>query len=381
MQKDVLSGVAAVIFATFGVGLAIGIGFPLTSVVFERWGQPNWMIGIASAAPAVAILLFMPFVPAVIRVLGPAAAMLAGCSVASACFLILAGVQTPWLWIALRFVMGVALSLPWLIGETWINTAVRDDSRGRVIAIYAISFFSGMAAGPFLLKLLGAASDMLFFVGGLAIALAGLPMLAVLRFNHSVIKPSVGHPLKFIRLFPIAMIGGFVGGFCEMVYFSFLPNVAIASGLKAAEAMTLLSVMTLGGIVLQFPIGWLADRLPRVRVLTGLLLVFLVLILLLPQALALAGQTALLHAFAIGGVVMGFYSLGLMLIGQWVAKDQLASANAAFLSMYQFGGIFGPVATGIWMSWMPVYGFVGTSFTVLFVTLLYIGWHTARQRQ
>ena len=52
---------AAVITAAFAVGVSFGIGFPLTSLTLEAWQAPKWVIGLAGAAPSIAVLIMLPF--------------------------------------------------------------------------------------------------------------------------------------------------------------------------------------------------------------------------------------------------------------------------------------------------------------------------------
>src|SRR6185437_15352646 len=79
----------AVIATAFGVGLSLGIGFPLTALTFEAWHQPKWIIGLASAAPAVAVLIALPVLPRIVAKLGPVAAITIGCLFGASGFLAL----------------------------------------------------------------------------------------------------------------------------------------------------------------------------------------------------------------------------------------------------------------------------------------------------
>ena len=70
------------------------------------------------------------------------------------------------------------------------------------------------------------------------------------------------------------------------------------------------------------------------------------------------GEAAYAVAFMLGGVVLGFYTVGLAIVGEEVEPRDLAEANAAFLVMYQLGAIVGPAAAGLAMTFAPVEGFV-----------------------
>lgn len=349
---------AAVIAASFGVGLAFGIGFPLTSLTLEAWQAPKWVIGLAGAAPSIAVLIMLPFLPAVIGRVGAVPAIAWGCLIAALGFIALSFVSSPAAWIAIRFIMSAGIALPWLVGETWINTVSTDGTRGRVIALYAIAFFSGFAVGPLLIGLLGDGLQP-FVAGAAATALAGVPILLARHLAPDLTHDAPIGTSAALRLAPIGMIGGFIGGFAEISYISLLPNVALASGAAEADALHLLTMLSIGGGLLQFPLGWLADKFNKASISMMLAAAFVVLSAMVPFALG-RPLIAPAMAFFLGGVVLGFYTVGLSIIGDKVSAKDIAAANAAFLVMYQSGAIIGPIAAGTAMTVDPVSGFIAT---------------------
>jgi MFS family permease len=358
---------AAVIAASFGVGLSFGIGFPLTALTFEAWQQPNWMIGLAGAIPAIAVLIALPILPRLVARLGAVAAIAGGCLAGAVGFLALYAFPLPWAWIGIRLLMSAGFALPWLAGETWINTVAREETRGRVIAIYAIAFFSGFSAGPIILQTLGLSGFWPFLVGAAGTAIAGVPILLARRLAPEFCHDGSRSFASAMGLAPVAMAGAFIGGFAEISNLSLIPNVALAAGLSPDSALWLLSTMTAGGVALQFPIGWLSDKVSRFTVTIALAIVFIVLALALPMALT-TPLAAIVVAFLIGGVILGFYTVGLAIIGEHVGANDLAAANAAFLVMYQAGAIVGPFVAGIAMTTSPVTGFVATVVTLMAVS-------------
>ena len=357
--RERMLSLAAVITAAFGVGLSFGVGLPLTSLTLEAWQQPNWIIGLAGAAPSLSILICLPLLPRLAARLGAVPAMLLGCLIGALGFIALYLFQSPEAWIAIRFVMSAGLALPWLVGETWMNTATNEASRGRIVAVYAISFFTGFLTGPVLLGYSGITGVVPFVVGACGTALAGVPIVLAARLAPDLVQHKTISVLLAFRLAPIGMAGGLLGGFAEMSYFSLLPNVALAAGLDQSQALGLLSLLTAGGIVLQFAIGWLADKVSRVSITAGLTIAMLMLSAMLPWALGgpIAGPVV---AFLLGGIILGFYTIGLVVIGTEVTARDLTAANAAFLIMYQVGAIAGPVLSGAAMMIAPVGGFVAT---------------------
>ncbi len=368
---------AAVIAAAFGIGLSFGVGLPLTSLTFEAWSQPKWVIGLAGALPSLAILLVLPLVPRLVARLGAVASILLGCLIGAAGFVALYLFDSVPAWIAARFIMSGALALPWLVGETWMNAVATEATRGRVIAVYAISFFTGFLAGPLVLDYAGLTGPIPFLMGAAGSVLACVPIILAQRLAPDLTHTQSLSVVAALALAPIAMVCGCIGGFAEMSYLSLIPNVGLAAGLDEGQALRLLSVMTFGGIALQFPIGWLADKASRVGVTVALTVLFIGLSLTLPWALQSAGWSMII-AFLLGGVILGFYTLGLVIVGEKVAPANLAAANVAFLVMYQIGAIAGPIVSGAAMTHSPVNGFVTIVSAVMGVSTFFLVWLSRR---
>ncbi len=106
-----------------------------------------------------------------------------------------------------------------------------------------------------------------------------------------------------------------------------------------------LSAFVIGNVVLQWPIGWMADHLDRRAVLAGCTLASAVLVVLLPavsaQSPAIIGVIMLW-----GGISFAIYPVGLALLGQRFNGGDIARANTAFSMIYILGGLVGRPLTG-----------------------------------
>jgi MFS family permease len=83
----------------------------------------------------------------------------------------------------------------------------------------------------------------------------------------------------------------------------------------------------------------------RLTLLAGLGIALAVLALVLAWSVDVPG-VALAAAFALGGVVLAFYALGLTILGQQVPAGRLVLANAGFLMTYEAGAVGGPLLAG-----------------------------------
>jgi MFS family permease len=360
----------AVLSSTAGLGLAYGIGFTLTSLRFEAWGEPGWVVGLAGAAPAFAVLLLVPLGPAIAARVGAAPAMLAGAALMAVTFALMPVLATPQWWLVLRVVAGAGLALPWLVGETWINTVSADRWRGRVLAAYTVLLFGGWAIGAQLVGLLGVESRAAYGAGIAAMALCALPLVLGRRMAPGIPAAGRFRLRAALGLAPVAMAASVMGGVAEFGYVSLIPSYALASGFAPAQAVHVLTALIVGGVVLQAVVGTLADRLDRVRLLAGLGLALAAGVLGLATA-AGSFPAGLVAAFLLGGVVTGFYSVGLAVLGSRVPVASLAAANAAYLMSYEAGAVVGPLVGGAAIDvWQPhglavVMAAAGLAFTAV----------------
>ena len=59
----------------------------------------------------------------------------------------------PFLWVAARVLYGFAICAMFIVAQSWLNDAVGNSIRGRVMAIFYVSYIVGLGVGSFLLEL------------------------------------------------------------------------------------------------------------------------------------------------------------------------------------------------------------------------------------
>jgi MFS family permease len=333
-----------------GVGLIYGFQPPLLSFVLARAGSSSFQIGAVTSVSTIAVIALGPFYPRIIERLGPRNAILVGTSLATAVLLMM-----PWLtgiqgWLILRWVTGCALGLAWIASEVWLNLLSTDRSRGTVMALYATVFASGVMSGPLLLQFTGTSGDRPFYIGALCLALTVVPMFLPVHAGSGSAgeSPPKRNLWRTARVAPAAMFAALIAGLVESTEISLLPVFGVRRGLDEPTALLLVTVFLAGNVVLQLPIGRLADRFGRIRILGGCALVGVVGPLLLA---ALIHTPTLLWPLLLvwGGTLYGFYTQGISLLGDSYPTDELPTANAVFVIVYCAGGILGPALGGVAM--------------------------------
>jgi MFS family permease len=348
------SGLATVFSVSFGVGLIFGFQPPLMAFVLERDGASSFEIGAVTGISTIAVIMFGPLYPRLIGRLGLRGAVIAGIGLAALVLLampILHGIRA---WFVLRFITGCAIGLAWIATEIWLNTASSDAARGKVMGVYATVFAAGVMAGPLLLQLTGTAGGQPFGIGAVVLAFTALPLLW-LRHAPSVPRdaqrPSAWPAI--LGTVPVVMLAALIAGLVESADVSLLPVFGLRRGFDEHASLLLVSVFLAGNVFLQLPIGALADRFGRRPVLAGCALVSMIGPLLLPALMSI-GWLLWPLLFAWGGMMYGFYTQGIALLGESYPAPQLAAANTVFVVVYCAGGVIGPTAGGLAMDlWRP----------------------------
>lgn len=347
---------AAVFSSCLGVGLIFGFQPPLIALALSRLGYSSFAIGAVTAASLIAVILCGPFYPRIIVRLGLKRCIVSGIIFAAAILLLMPLWPSVPIWLVLRFVAGCALGLVWIASEIWMNSVSGTESRGTVMGMYGTVFSIGIVSGPTLLEFTGTQGAKPFVVGSACLLITLLP-LAVLRQVRSAAQEFT--PLRgmsgALKGAPIVMLAALVAGLVESADLTLLPLFGLHSGMDERAALLLVAVFMAGNVILQVPIGLLADRYGRRTLLGICAAASCVGPLLLPTSL---GSPLLLWPllFVWGGTLYAFYSQGIALLGEEFAVEDLPGANTLFVMVYCLGGVIGPSAGGMAMDLWPSRG-------------------------
>lgn len=356
MQPSRRWALAAVFSSSLGVGLIFGFQPPLIALTLTRLGHSSFAIGAVTAASLIAVILCGPLYPRAIVRFGLKACIVAGIVIAAVILLLMPVWPSLPFWLGLRFLAGCALGLTWIASEIWMNSVSGPASRGTVMGIYGTIFSIGIVAGPVLLEFTGTRGARPFVVGAACLLLTLMPMAVLQQVNSAAQEFTPLRALSgALRAAPVVMLAAFVAGLVESADLTLLPLFGLQSGLDERNALLLVAVFMVGNVVLQVPIGVLADRYGRRTLLAACALTSCVGPLLLQRCL---GAPLLLWPllFVWGGTLYAFYSQGVALLGEEFAAQNLTSANTLFVMVYCLGGVIGPSAGGMAMDLWPSWG-------------------------
>jgi MFS family permease len=346
--------------ACAAIGLQAGVSIPLVPLALEQQGHDKLTIGIVSAAWAIGMLAFGTRIPQLAARLGAVPAIVGAVVIGAlinASYTITSG---PVPWAVLSFLHGVIGGVPWVVSEIWMNVIVEENRRGRVMGIYSALVALGLALGPLVLQVVGVYGPTPFLAAAALSLLVAVPLLPYWRTAPRIRIDSSSGFATVVMLAPLAMFAAFSCGFGEHVAFSFLPVYAVGAGVPPELGALWLSAFVLGNVILQWPIGWLADHADRRAVLAGCTFASAVLVVILPMVSAKSlGVIGVIMLW--GGVSFAIYPVGLALLGQRFRGGDIARANTAFSLLYILGGLISRPLAG---AAMDSFGDAGLGWTL-----------------
>ncbi len=367
---------AAVIACIGVVGIAMGLTYPLLSLLMEARGVSRTVIGLSAAMPALAMLVFSPTIPRLVAIVGLKWFLLGCIGTEAAMVASLKAVDDVYGWFPIRFVMGASAAGLFVAGETWLNQIAREATRGRLMAIYTIVLSAGFGAGPLIIAGVGIDGWLPFQIGIGCILLGALPLAWTGNLAPRLTGKASFGVLSFVRIAPSLAAAILVFSALESTSGGLLAVYGVRSGLGYAAAATMMTMVLLGSLAFQLPVGWLADRVERYRLMLQLGALTALGTALLPLAVG-AGAWLWATLFVWGGLGASIYTVALAIQGERFKGAELITANAAFGVLWGVGSMAGPAIGGVAMDlWDPH----GLPLTLTFALAAFVAVVTWRRR-
>ena len=369
--RQLVIATVALAVASFSHGLTM----PLLSLVLDHQGVDETLIGLNTGAYFIAVFAVAPLATRLLRARGPAMLMLASILATVVLLALLRAFPNVWLWFPLRFALGMAASFLWIAGEAWVNHSATETHRGRIIAIFGIVVSAGFALGPLILSMTGTEGWVPFLVT-IALLLPAAAVLASALGSSPKLRGKTGPLARYVLLAPVAMFGYFVFAAGDAMLLTFLPIYAAGLGVGEVDAIRLLTVLAVGSMALQYPVGWLADRVSNYAIAAAMGAVLLAGSAALPWALPLPA-ISIVFMFFYGGALGALYTISLVLLGRQFKGAELSAASAMLAVMFCVGSFIWPSAGGAAMDRfggdaMPVSLIVAYAFFLVVVVAAWL---------
>lgn len=343
--KSLLGGTAAFMI---GNGL-LGVVLPLR---MEAAGYPVALTGAVMAAYYFGLALGGLRSKRVIFKIGHIRAFAVFAALTAVTTLAYAAFFNPAAWLLLRIVNGFCIAGMTAAIESWLNTRSSNETRGRVLSFYMVTFFLATAAGQSLVNLADVGAPDLFMLAATLIVLSLIPV-AMTSLGEPNLSDS--RALKVRDLYsasPVGLVGAGVAGLMIGSFYALGAVFAIKIGLSVSEAAMFMSVVVLGGLIFQVPIGVLADRYDRRFVMSGVLMAAGIAWGTLTGFIAsgLPLLALLIMGMVFGGAMSSVYPLCVAQSFDRLERRYYVAASGRLLMVYSIGATVGPLLASALMS-------------------------------
>jgi MFS family permease len=328
-----------------------GIAFVVVPVWLAERGLDASQLGLFAASLWMGQLPGLGVAPWLCARFGPKLVVAAGlaCSILALALIAVTGWPC---WPLGGTLAGFGLGLRWIGVEPWLYRIAPAHARGRLVGFHESLIALAPIVGPVLAGYVGLQGRGVFWIGTGFTALALVP-LAIARTPGDaealVAAASSGGMRRGAwgeRVFRQGLAVALLGGMMDAAVCGLFAPFAQGRGLSVSQIAELLAVFGLGGLLLQYPVGWLADHRgvghAAICSALGSLLAAVLLIAPLNAALLVAG------VFLLGGCITAFLTLAI--IASTLTRSGSMAANVSRISMtYTASAVVRPLIAGATM--------------------------------
>jgi MFS family permease len=370
---QVLASVWALLLGIVLIMLGNGMHFTLIGLRGGIEGFSAAELAIVTSGYFTGFLSGARYTPALIRRVGHVRVFAALGSFMSAGLISFPLFTDPIAWTLLRVLVGFCMSGIYVAAESWLNDAATNETRGKVLSAYMIAQTLGIIGAQGLLTLGDAGTSVLFIGASILVSISFAPILLSVAHVPAV---EVARPMSLKGLFassPLGTVGIFLLGSVYATQSGMGAVFGSQIGMTASQIALFVAMLFAGALVLQYPIGWLSDRMDRRKLIFGASCLGAAACLL--GWLTGGGVTALMTAaFFAGGVTTPLYALFLAYTNDTLSAEDMPAASGGLVFTFGLGAIVGPLATGWAMEGFGPFAFwpsLGVTFAAIALYALF----------
>ena len=311
--------------------------------------------------------------PNLIRRVGHVRVFAALASLISAVMILYPTLVNPWVWVLGRILIGFCFSAVFVTAESWLNDAASNENRGQALSIYMIVQTAGIVLAQGLMVTADPSGYVLFVIPSILVSIAITPILLSISPTPAFKTTKAMSLRELMGFSPLGCVGMFLLGGVFSAQFGMASVYGSEAGLSVGEISTFVATIFIGGMITQYPIGWLSDRMDR-RALIAL-----------TAAVGAVGASIgvmsngdftliLVAAFLMGSTSNTLYSLLLAYTNDFLDHEDMAAGSGGMIFLNGLGAVSGPLITGWVMGVFGPSGFymlIGVLFSMLAIYAVY----------
>lgn len=345
-----VAAISALLLAAAILLAGNGLQSTLISVRADLEQFPTTLIGLLMSAYFAGFVAGCRINPGFIKSVGHIRTFTALASIASASALAHALVVDVVAWALLRAVTGFCFAGLFMVIESWINERATNANRGRILSVYRIVDLVALTAGNAMLTLAPPLGFQLFAIVSILVSLALVPVALTRSPAPKPIQTARLDVPGLLALSPVAAVGAPMAALANASFWAVGPVYALALGYDATLVAAFMSAAIIGAAVLQWPLGWLSDRIDRRKVMVMASVAGAVAAYALAQ---LGGESEVL-LLSLGAVVGAFiipmFGLCAAHANDHAAPENAVATNGSLLLLHGCGSVVGAAMGGLMIS-------------------------------
>ncbi|MHA6262153.1 MFS transporter [Arenibacterium sp. CAU 1754] len=318
--------------------------------------------------------------PEMIRRVGHVRVFAALASFISAMMILYPAFANPTFWILGRAMIGFCFSGVYVTAESWLNNAADNQNRGKALSLYMIVQMVGIVVAQALLLVGDPSGYETFVIASVLISISFAPILLAVSPTPAFESTQPMSLKQIMTTSPLGCVGMFLLGGVFSAQFGMSAVYGAKAGLTLVQISTFVGAFYVGAMLLQFPLGWLSDRMDR-RLLILVVAAFGGMASVVGMMLGGNFTLLLAAAFIIGGTTNPLYSLLIAHTMDYLNHEDMPAASGGLVFINGLGAIAGPVITG-WLMGDEIFGPSGYFLlmgALLFALVLYATYRTTQR--
>ncbi|MGR3985197.1 MAG: MFS transporter [Gammaproteobacteria bacterium] len=360
-----------------GVGfLMVGNGLQVTLLGLRATmeGFPTFVTGIMMSGYYIGICIGSLCAPRLVGRVGHIRVFAALASAASIAILIHALYIHPLSWTLMRIITGFSYAGLYVVTESWLNDRAGNETRGELLSVYMVIVAFGLGAGQFLLNVADPLTQDLFILASVVVSFGLIPMLLTARPAPAFELSGKLSLRELFKASPLGVISNVLTGAAHGVVFALGAVYATQKGFSTQLTAVFMACFVFGGVLFQWPLGKLSDRIDRRKVMVWMAAASVALTAIAALILPPGGAPFFTVIVLLGGMVMPMYSMCIAYANDRLEPQQIVAASGSMVLVGGIGLCAGPIMVAYLMSrfgpdWY--YAGIGGSFALIFLFAVY----------
>ncbi len=366
----VLSGSWALLLGMMMLQVGNGMQGTLLGVRGALEGFSTFQMSVVMSSYFLGFLAGSRMAPEMIRRVGHVRVFAALGSMISAVLILYPAIADPWAWAVGRVMIGFCFSGVYVTAESWLNNSATNETRGKSLSLYMIVQMIGIVSAQGIMVMADPAGYILFIIPSVLVSLAFAPILLSVSPTPAFDTTKPLSLRQIMKISPLGCVGMFLTGGVFAAQFGMAAVYGAEVGLSVGQIATFVAAFYIGAMLVQYPLGWVSDRMDRRKLIAGVSVVTGI-GALIGMLFGANFWMLLVAAFLVGGTSNPLYSLLIAYTNDFLEHDDMAAAAGGMVFINGLGAIAGPLLVGWMMGAMGPGGYFLYMAVLMFALVAY----------